>query len=99
MENYCYDREALAGMTRHKDSGAPLPDELYNKLIAAKNFQSAMAMLRQLEFALFDFRYHSGTVWRDDPLNVHAAERAAAGLAIASLPRPGGIPWVSHRRR
>nr|WP_315181011.1 M3 family metallopeptidase [uncultured Cardiobacterium sp.] len=83
MENYCYDREALAGMTRHKDSGAPLPDELYNKLIAAKNFQSAMAMLRQLEFALFDFRYHSGTAWRDKTLDVHAAVRAAVAVTPA----------------
>ena len=83
MENYCYDREALAGMTRHKDSGAPLPDELYNKLIAAKNFQSAMAMLRQLEFALFDFRYHSGTAWRDKTLDVHTAVRAAVAVTPA----------------
>ena len=83
MENYCYDREALAGMTRHKDSGAPLPDELYSKLIAAKNFQSAMAMLRQLEFALFDFRYHSGTAWRDKTLDVHAAVRAAVAVTPA----------------
>ena len=83
MENYCYDREALAGMTRHKDSGVPLPDELYNKLIAAKNFQSAMAMLRQLEFALFDFRYHSGTAWRDKTLDVHAAVRAAVAVTPA----------------
>ena len=83
MENYCYDREALAGMTRHKDSGTPLPDELYNKLIAAKNFQSAMAMLRQLEFALFDFRYHSGTAWRDKTLDVHAAVRAAVAVTPA----------------
>ena len=83
MENYCYDREALAGMTRHKDSGAPLPDELYNKLIAAKNFQSAMAMLRQLEFALFDFRYHSGAAWRDKTLDVHAAVRAAVAVTPA----------------
>lgn len=83
MENYCYDREALAGMTRHKDSGAPLPDELYNKLIAAKNFQSAMAMLRQLEFALFDFHYHSGTAWRDKTLDVHAAVRAAVAVTPA----------------
>ena len=83
MENYCYDREALAGMTRHKDSGAPLPDALYNKLIAAKNFQSAMAMLRQLEFALFDFRYHSGTAWRDKTLDVHAAVRAAVAVTPA----------------
>ena len=83
MENYCYDREALAGMTRHKDSGESLPDELYNKLIAAKNFQSAMAMLRQLEFALFDFRYHSGTAWRDKTLDVHAAVRAAVAVTPA----------------
>ncbi len=83
MENYCYDREALAGMTRHKDSGAPLPDELFNKLIAAKNFQSAMAMLRQLEFALFDFRYHSGTAWCDKTLDVHAAVRAAVAVTPA----------------
>ena len=83
MENYCYDREALAGMTRHKDSGAPLPDALYNKLIAAKNFQSAMAMLRQLEFALFDFRYHSGTAWREKTLDVHAAVRAAVAVTPA----------------
>ena len=83
MENYCYDREALAGMTRHKDSGAPLPDEIYNKLIAAKNFQSAMAMLRQLEFALFDFRYHSGAAWRDKTLDVHAAVRAAVAVTPA----------------
>ena len=83
MENYCYDREALAGMTRHKNSGAPLPDELYNKLIAAKNFQSAMVMLRQLEFALFDFRYHSGTAWRDKTLDVHAAVRAAVAVTPA----------------
>ena len=83
MENYCYDREALAGMTRHKDSGEPLPDALYNKLIAAKNFQSAMAMLRQLEFALFDFRYHSGTAWRDKTLDVHAAVRAAVAVTPA----------------
>lgn len=83
MENYCYDREALAGMTRHKDSGEPLPDELYNKLIAAKNFQSAMAMLRQLEFALFDFRYHSGTAWCDKTLDVHAAVRTAVAVTPA----------------
>ena len=83
MENYCYDHAALAEMTRHKDTGAPLPDELYNKLIAAKNFQSAMAMLRQLEFALFDFRYHSGTAWRDKTLDVHATVRAAVAVTPA----------------
>ena len=42
----------------HYETGAPLPDELYQRMIGAKNFQSAMQMLRQLEFALFDFRIH-----------------------------------------
>ena len=46
-------------MTRHVESGAPLPRELYDKMVAAKNFQSGLAMLRQLEFAVFDMRLHS----------------------------------------
>jgi len=46
-------------MTRHVDTRAPLPRELFDKMIAAKNFQSGLAMLRQLEFAIFDMRLHS----------------------------------------
>ncbi|UJF24159.1 M3 family metallopeptidase [Suttonella sp. R2A3] len=61
MENFCYTREGLDALTRHKDSGEKLPDALFNKLLAAKNFQSAMAMLRQLEFSLFDMRIHSAS--------------------------------------
>ncbi|PYD07996.1 oligopeptidase A, partial [Pseudomonas syringae pv. syringae] len=45
-------------LTSHADTGETLPSALYERLIAAKNFQSAMAMLRQMEFALFDFRIH-----------------------------------------
>lgn len=60
FENWCWEKEALASLTRHEDSNATLPDALYQKLIAAKNFQSAMMMLRQLEFSLFDFRIHQG---------------------------------------
>lgn len=58
MENYCWEREGLDLIAGHVDSGEPLPDELFNKLLAAKNFQSAMGMVRQLEFSLFDFRLH-----------------------------------------
>lgn len=58
MENWCWEREALDLISGHYESGEPLPDALYQKMIAARNFQSAMMMLRQLEFSLFDFRLH-----------------------------------------
>lgn len=59
MENWCWEKEALDLITGHYQTGAPLPDDLFDKMLAAKNFQSGMFMLRQLEFALFDFRLHA----------------------------------------
>ena len=58
MENWCWEKEALALLARHYKSGHTIPDDLYTKMYAAKNFQSGMQMVRQLEFALFDFRLH-----------------------------------------
>ncbi len=58
MENWCWEREALDLVSGHYRSGGKLPDELYQRMHQARNFQSAMQMLRQLEFALFDFRLH-----------------------------------------
>ncbi|MHB8746662.1 MAG: oligopeptidase A [Gammaproteobacteria bacterium] len=58
MENWCWERAALDMISSHYKIGAVLPDDLYQKMIAAKNFQSAMQMVRQLEFSLFDFRIH-----------------------------------------
>lgn len=58
MENFCWEREGLDMIAAHVDTGERLPDELLGKLQAAKNFQSAMGMLRQIEFSLFDFRLH-----------------------------------------
>lgn len=58
FENWCWEQKALQLIAEHVDTGQPLPIELYEKLLAAKNFQSAMAMMRQLEFSLFDFRVH-----------------------------------------
>ena len=58
MENWCWQKEALADIAGHYQTGEPLPDELFDKMIAAKNFQSAMQMVRQLEFSIFDFRMH-----------------------------------------
>ena len=59
MENFCWEWDVLQGMTAHIDTGAPLPRPLYDKMIAAKNFQSGMQMLRQIEFSLFDLLLHS----------------------------------------
>jgi oligopeptidase A len=58
MENWCWEKEGLDLIAQHYETHQPLPDELYQKIIAAKNFQSAMQMVRQLEFSLFDFRIH-----------------------------------------
>ncbi|MEJ2621924.1 MAG: oligopeptidase A [Candidatus Thiodiazotropha sp.] len=58
MENWCWEKEALALISGHVESGEPIPDELYQRLHSAKNFQSAMQMVRQLEFSIFDFRIH-----------------------------------------
>lgn len=58
MENFCYEKEGLDLIASHVDFGEGLPQEMLEKLQAAKNFQSAMMMVRQLEFALFDFRLH-----------------------------------------
>ena len=58
FENWCWDEHALQLLTAHVDTGEPLSLPLFNKLLAAKNFQSAMGMMRQVEFSLFDFRIH-----------------------------------------
>ena len=59
MENFCWEWEVLRHMTRHVGTGAPLPRELFDKMLAAKNFHSGLAMLRQIEFAVFDMRLHA----------------------------------------
>jgi oligopeptidase A len=58
MENFCWQRESLALFSGHYETGAPIPGEMFDRMLSAKNFQSAMMMVRQLEFALFDFRIH-----------------------------------------
>jgi oligopeptidase A len=59
MENFCWEWGVLEHMTAHVDTGAPLPRELFDKMLAARNFQSGLATLRQIEFALFDMLLHS----------------------------------------
>jgi len=59
LENWCWEEEALAFISGHYESGEPLPKEMLEKMLEAKNFQSAMGILRQLEFGLFDFTLYS----------------------------------------
>ena len=59
MENWCWEPDALAFISGHYETGEPLPKELLDKMLAAKNYQAAMFILRQLEFGLFDFRLHA----------------------------------------
>ncbi|WP_100644320.1 oligopeptidase A [Alteromonas facilis] len=58
LENWCWQEEALALISGHYETGEPLPKDLLDKMLAARNFQSAMQMVRQLEFSLFDMAIH-----------------------------------------
>jgi len=59
MENFCWEWDVLKNMTSHVDTDEPLPRALFDKMLAAKNFQSGMQTLRQIEFSLFDMLLHS----------------------------------------
>jgi len=67
MENFAWEWEVLQMLTQHVDTGDRLPRALFEKMLAAKNFQSGMFTVRQLEFALFDMLLHSAAEWPDEP--------------------------------
>jgi oligopeptidase A len=71
MENFAWEWDVLRHMTRHVDTGSPIPGTLFERMIAAKNFQSGLAMLRQIEFAVFDMRLH----WEFDPASGRSAQQ------------------------
>ncbi len=58
LENWCWEREALDLFARHHETGEPIPEDLFQRMTASRNFQAAMQMVRQLEFSLFDLRLH-----------------------------------------
>jgi oligopeptidase A len=66
MENFCWEWDVLRHMTAHVDTGAPLPRVLFDKMVAARNFQSGMQTLRQIEFSLFDMLLHTMHAPADD---------------------------------
>ena len=90
MENFCWEWDIVAAMTAHVDTQAPLPRALFDKMIAARNFQSGLQTLRQVEFALFDMRLHSewdGVASPTTPLSATSATIAAASTEVR---RPAG---------
>ena len=84
MENFCWEWDVLKHMTAHVDTGEPLPRALYDKMIAAKNFQSGMQTLRQIEFSLFDMLLHTEHNPADAIMPVLEKVRAE----VAVLPSP-----------
>ena len=63
MENFCWEWEVIRRLSSHVETGAPLPHELFERMRAARNFQSGLAMVRQCEYALFDMRLHLERGW------------------------------------
>lgn len=84
MENFCWEWDVLKHMTAHVDTGEALPRALYDKMIAAKNFQSGMQTLRQIEFALFDMLLHTEHNPADDFMALLKKVRSE----VAVLPSP-----------
>lgn len=80
MENFCWEWDVLKHMTAHVDTGEPLPRALYDKMIAAKNFQSGLQTLRQIEFALFDMLLHTEHDPRQDFLPLLNLVRAEVAV-------------------
>lgn len=74
MEDFAWDRGVLTGMSGHHATGAPLPGDLFDRMVAARHFQAGMFLVRQIEFAMFDLLLHLGTLG-DDPMSVIEAVR------------------------
>ena len=86
LENWCYEEEALSFISGHYETDEPLPKELLDKLLAAKNFQSGMQMLRQLEFSLFDFTIHH-TYKAGEPCHIQATlDEVRSKTAVVKAP-------------
>lgn len=86
LENWCWEPGALAFISGHHETGEPLPRQLLDKMLAARNFQSAMMMVRQLEFALFDFLLHASWQGGDDA--TIQAQMDSVRQRVAVVPTP-----------
>jgi len=91
MENFCWDPEVLSFISSHVDSAEPLPKHLLDNMLAAKNFQSAMMTVRQIEFALFDMRIHMEFNNNDAEWVQHVLNDVRKHVAVSVPPSPSLI--------
>jgi oligopeptidase A len=89
MENFCWEWDVLKHMTAHVDSGEPLPRALFDKMLTAKNFQSGLQTLRQVEFSLLDMLLHSETTALDGPAMLALHQRVRDEVAVMQSPPYG----------
>lgn len=82
MENFCWEWDVVRRLTAHVDTGAPLPRELFDRMLAAKNFHSGLQTLRQVELALIDMRLHSEPGCEADILRIVDEVRAEVALLV-----------------
>ena len=95
MENFCWEWDVLKHMTAHVDSGEPLPRALFEKMLEAKNFQSGMQTLRQVEFSLFDMLLHTAHNPNDDLMALLKQVREEVAV-IAAPPYSRTAHTFSH---
>ena len=86
MENWCWQREALDLFAAHYETGEKIPDELFEKIKAAQHFQSAMGMVRQLEFSLFDLRIHMDTTIETPEQIQHILDETRKQVSVVPAP-------------
>jgi len=96
MENFCWEWDVVAPMTRHVDTGERIPRALFDRMLAAKNFQSGMQFVRQLEFALFDMHLHYDyDAARSTPMQL--LDEVRKGVAVYAVPEFNRFPYqFSH---
>jgi oligopeptidase A len=90
MENFCWEWDVVQGMTAHIDSGMAMPAELFQKMLSAKNYQSGLTTVRQVEFSLFDMLLHSQSTAVQEPLTLLAEIRK--DTAVLPVPEYSRTP-------
>lgn len=92
MENFCWEWDVLRHMTAHVDTGAQLPRELFDKMVAAKNFQAGMQTVRQIEFSLFDMRLHGDFDPNGQQTALDLIEQVRDEVAVVRPPKWNRFP-------
>ncbi|QDU72079.1 M3 family metallopeptidase [Mucisphaera calidilacus] len=95
MENWCYHKPTLVGMTGHVETGEPLPDDLFEKIVAARTYRTGWMTLRQVEFALTDLRLHHDAPAGVSPMDVHR-EISASLAPMPLLPEDRFLCSFTH---